>query len=185
MKKQYLNETQFQEIQPKFISGQAQIKVDRNVARQVFTHVPNKSIVETTGRSMLGKKVIILTGLILPVILFLACLILIVYYFGWYSTIVVPLTGIFWTIIVGLTADKGTWIHSTAGIAVGLGIAVLVPINFGIPIALFSVSLWLQRMTYLLAEIWVTELVTQSYGAYDMLAEHLSLSIDDATSDAT
>jgi hypothetical protein len=185
MKKQYLDEVQYQQMQPKLMSGQARVKVDRRVARQVFTHVSNQSIMETTGHSMLAKKAVILSGLILPVVLFAGCLVAIIYYFGWYSAIAVPLVGVFWTVIAGLTADKGGWVHSVTGLALGLGIAVLATANFGIPIALFSVSLWLQRMTYLLAEIWVTQLVTQSYGAYDMLVEHLYLFDPDGSADAS
>ena len=59
-------------------------------------------------------------------------------------------------------------------VALAAGLAAL-----GLPwagaLTVFTASLWVHRMTFVLAERSLTSLVTTSYAAYEMLTEHITV----------
>jgi hypothetical protein len=171
----YIEEHEFESLQQQVANGTVTLTVPREVARQFFTRVSNASIRVTTGQSLLFHQFIVWGLIAGSGMMLIACLAAVIYYFGWGATIAAPLTGIFWTVIVGLTGCRGTWVHGVIGLIVGLGLAAVIPIEFGVPVALFTVSVCLHRMSFFLAEIWVTRLVKESWHAYDMLVEHIAV----------
>lgn len=173
--RRYLTREQFDGMQARLDSGRASLTVSRRVSRQFFTRVSNASIRATTGRSVLWQKCAIWAGLIASLALLVWCMAAVIYYFGWFAAVAVPIVGIFWTVIAGLTGDKGSCWYSNAGLVVGLGLALMMVPAYAIPLALFTLSLWIHRTTYWIAQIWLTALVTTSFGAYDMLVEHIDL----------
>lgn len=173
--KRYLTESEHEELRRSLERGDATLSVPRSVARQFFLRVDNASIVETTGESMVLQKSLIWLGIIGHATLFIASLVSIGYYFGWMATVGIPLVGIFWTILAGLTGDKGSMLHGSIGLAAAVLLAVLIPIGYAVPLILFATSLWLHRSCYMLAQYWVTSLVVRSFPAYDMLVEHIDV----------
>jgi len=173
--KKYLTEDEYLSFQQRLARGEARLTIARRVARQFFTHVENASIRSITGRSMALQKLVIRVGIALPYVLLLLCIGAIIMYFGWFAALGVPLAGMFWTVIAGLTGDKGTWAHGTVGLVVGLGLAAVIDVIYAIPVTLCVISLWLHRMTYILAQLWITRLVSNSFAAYDMLVEHIDI----------
>lgn len=173
--KKYLTVEEFEALKARIARGTSGLQISRRVSRQFFTRVNNASIVETTGRSMLAQKLIVWSGVLASPALLLLAIAAIVFHFGWISAIAVPLVGTFWTVIAGFTGDKGTWWHGLIGLIAGLGLSAFIEPAYGIPLALFTVSLWIHRSNYRLAQIWLTQLITTSFGAFDMLVEHIDI----------
>lgn len=173
--KYYLSENEFVEMRQRLQSGEASLTVAASVARQFFTRVSNASIEETTGRSMMLQKLAVFSGIVVATLLLLAGLGLVIYSFGWGAAILVPLLGIFWTVLAGFTGDRGNWIHTVVGLVVGVGLGLLVDDAYGTPLILLTVSLCIHRSTYQLAQYFVVDLVSTSFPAYDMMVEHIVL----------
>lgn len=173
--KKYLTEEEFETVSQHLASGEASIVVPRRVARQFFTRVPIESIRATTGRFMFPQKIAIWVGVLASPALLVVCIGAVIYYFDWFAALAVPIVGMFWTVIAGLTGDKGDIWYGIAGLVAGLLLAWLLEPAYGIPLALFTVSLFIHRITYQVAELWLTGLVSSSFGAYDMLVEHIEL----------
>jgi hypothetical protein len=171
----YLNEEEFEGLRRRIEAGKASVSIPRGISRQFFTRVDNASIRSTTGRSLIAQKLVIWTGITVSAALLVVCCAAVIFYFGWFASLGVPLVGMFWTVIAGLTGDQGTWLHGAIGLVVGLCLAAILEIGYGVPLALFVVSLWLHRSNYGLAQRWLTQLISTSYGAFDMLVEHIEI----------
>ena len=173
--KRYLNESQFDALRERIKARRAALHLPRSISRQLFTRVSARDIEDTTGRDMTLQKMAVWSTIILSFLLFAACLVAVIGAFGWGATLAAPLTAIFWTILVGLTPERGTPWHSTAGFAIGLGLAAVAPGEYTPLIALFAASVWLNHVGYAMAQHWAQQLVTDSFAAYDMLVEHLRI----------
>ena len=172
---QYLSEPEFLELQTRLAQNEASLTIGRRIARQVFTRVSNSEITSTFGRSQLWKKAIIWTTVIGPILLFVLCLGALIPPFGWMAAIAVPLVGIFWTVLIGYMSDKGTLPYNTAGLAVALLLVAFVPQEYGWPVALLAVSVWINHLGYVLAQHWVEAMARDSFKVYDMLVEHIAI----------
>ena len=52
--------------------------------------------------------------------------------------------------------------------------------DYSVPLFLFTLSLWVHRLTYVAAQAFLINIVTDSFSAYDMLAEHVAIeTLDD------
>jgi hypothetical protein len=173
----FINEAEFEALQPQLKAGTARISVPRAVARDFYLRVPNHSIRATAGQSELGTKFLVWVGIISAILLMLLCAAVIIWHFGWTAAFIVPLTGIFWTIVAGLTGDKGSFIRGTLALIPAGLLASLLPLNFAEPLVLLSCSLWIHRAVYLFAEWRLLKLVSSSFAAFDMLIEHLEITL--------
>ena len=173
--KKYLSKEQFDQVRRRIEAGDASLTIPRRVARQFFTHVNNASIKSIAGRSLLGQKFAIWAGVFAAPALLVVCIWALVLYFDWFAALAAPLAGTFWTIIAGLTGDKGEWWYGAVGLAAGLALAAILEEAYAVPVALMVVSLFVHRVTYRVAQVWLIDLVSTSYGAYDMLVEHIDL----------
>jgi hypothetical protein len=179
----YLTNDEYIALQSRIESGQASMTVPRGVARQFFTHVSNSSIKAITDTSMFWAKVLIWAIITLSIVLFLITLALVINYFGFWSAIAVPLIGIFWVVLAGLTYEEGNWIGMTIVlIAAFINIFFMVQM-YALPIFLFVLSVWIYRASYLIAQKMLLGLINQSYSAFDMLAEHVKIHQAASTSD--
>ena len=171
----HLTEEEFARVRTRIISGQASICIPRRVARQFFTHTSNSSIKNTTDSSAHWQKSLVWMGVSAAPILLLVCGLVVIDSSGWWAAVTVPTIGIFWTILAGLTAEDGDWPSVT--IALGLAIACyfLLPPTYSVPLLLFVSSLWIHRMTYILAQELLISLVSDSYPAWEMLTDHIDL----------
>ena len=79
---------------------------------------------------------------------------------GWAATVMVPLLGIFWTIIAGLTGDQGSFLQGTLAMIAGAVLAAILPTEYAIPLALIIVSLWVQRNIFFIAEYFLLHLIS-------------------------
>ena len=174
----YLTEQQFNGLRERVKEGASSVTISRSLARQFFLRVSNKSIAETTGESLRWQKLGIWTGTVAAPALLALCVLCVIYYFEWFATLGVPLVGMLWTVVGGLTGYRGSWKHTLIGLVAGLVLAAVLERAYGIPLALFTLSLAIHRTTYQVAGIWLTQLIGRSFGAYDMLVEHID--VDDA-----
>lgn len=170
---QYLSEPEFLELQTRLEQNKASLTIGRRIARQVFTRVSNSDITSTFGHSQLWKKVVIWATVFGPVVIFVLCLGALIPPFGWMATMAVPLVGIFWTVLIGYMSDKGPLAYNTAGLLAALLLAWFVPQEYGWPVALFAVSVWINHLGYVLAQRWVEAMARTSFKVYDMLVEHI------------
>lgn len=180
--KKFLTEDEFKALQPRLETGSARILVSKSIARQFFLRVANDSIIETAGESMRTKKAVIWLMLAIGINLMLATLILITIQSGWGAALAVPLVGIFWTVIAGFTSHLGNWIHSVIGLILGIGLALMLPAGYAVPLAMLTLSLVSLRAANEIAQYWVTALLSRSYPAYDMMVEHIALEVHDPAS---
>jgi len=172
----FLNETQYQQAMTRHQDGQLEVQIKSLVARRFFTHIGGQEVIETTGTSIKLKKLIVGSAVLAAPLIFLGALALVLEQYGpTTSGIVIPIIGICWTVIYGLTSDHGGWMIGTLPLALSLLFFILVNQALGLLIVLFVLSLWLQRFTYLISSRWLLEIVTQSFPAYTALEEHIEL----------
>ena len=176
----FINEQEYIDLLSRLQAGQAHLVVPRQVARDFFLRTSNHAIKHATGQSALISKSIIWIGVITAPLLFLIAAIYFIIDSGWAATIMVPLLGIFWTIIAGLTGDKGSFLQGTLAIIAGAILAAVLPAEYAIPLALIIVSLWVQRNIFFNAEYFLLRMISQSFAAFDMLIEHIEI-IDSAS----
>lgn len=172
---QFLSEQDYQQLQPRITDGSVRLSIQRKVAREFFLRVANQSVVAISGQSVLLKKLLIWLGVILAPLMFIAAAAFIIMEFAWMATLAVPLLGIFWAVIAGFTGEKGGFWLGSLAIAAVICLAYIMPREFAIPIMLTALSLWLHRLTYLLAQRWLQNLAGKSFGAFDMLIEHVEV----------
>ncbi|MDA0788959.1 MAG: hypothetical protein O2780_05820 [Proteobacteria bacterium] len=171
----YLNAEEFAGLQQEIRDGRSAISIPRAVARQFFTHVAASAIRTTTGQGTILQKLAIWIGLVLSPLILAACCGLVAYEFGWLAMLVIPILGVFWTIFAGYTNELGRWQPATALLAVAAANLYVMPAELSWPLLGFVLSLWIHRITYILAEYWLAGLIGESYSAYEMLAEHVSI----------
>ena len=176
----FINETEFNALQPKLLAGTAQLSVPRVVARDFYLRVPNASIRATAGQSALGAKIVIWVGTTGAILVMLLCAAVIIWHFAWSATLIVPLTGIFWTLVAGLTGDQGTFMFGTLALLAAGALASLLPTGFAEPLLLLAFSLWIHRGVYLFAQLRLIKLVSSSFAAFDMFIEHLEVTLHGA-----
>lgn len=177
----HLTEKEFNAVQIRISNGEASVTIPRRVARQFFTHISDASIKTTTMSSALWQKCLTWTGVVSAPILLAACCLSIISSSGWWAAVTVPLTGIFWTVLAGLTNENGEWPSITIALVAAIACFYFLPQIFSIPLFLFVVSLWVHRMTYILAQRFLITLVNNFYPAYDMLSEHIELDDPEAS----
>lgn len=173
---QHLQEQEYDALIAAASRGQAKIEIPKAVARRFFTHITEKSIQDVTGVSVMLRKIIIWLCITLSILSFIAFMVTMVLQYGSsLASILIPLGGIFWIIIFGLTSDQGNWWHGTIPVLLCVILHVLGQ-NFSLPILLLFFSLWIHRASYLLAEQWLQNLVTHSYAAFEALEDHINIS---------
>ena len=171
----FINEQEYIDLLPRLQARQAHLVVPRQVARNFFLRTSNHAIKQATGQSALVSKLIIWIGVITAPLLFLIAAIYYIMDSGWAATVMVPLLGIFWTIIAGLTGDQGSFLQGTLAMIAGAVLAAILPTEYAIPLALIIVSLWVQRNIFFIAEYFLLHLIGQSFAAFDMLIEHIEI----------
>ena len=171
----FINEQEYIDLLPRLQARQAHLVVPRQVARNFFLRTSNHAIKQATGQSALVSKLIIWIGVITAPLLFLIAAIYYIMDSGWAATVMVPLLGIFWTIIAGLTGDQGSFLQGTLAMIAGAVLAAILPTEYAIPLALIIVSLWVQRNIFFIAEYFLLHLISQSFAAFDMLIEHIEI----------
>jgi hypothetical protein len=171
----HLSADEFAGLQQEFREGRSAISIPRAVARRFFTHVAASAIRTTTGQGTLLQKAAIWTGLLLSPLMLGTCCLLVAWEFGWLATLAIPVIGIFWTIFAGYTSNIGRWQPATVLLAVAVASLYVMPPDLSRPLLLFILSLWIHRVTYILAEQWLIRLVEKSFSAYEMLEEHISI----------
>jgi len=172
---QFLNEEEHQRLQQQIAEGKTRLTIPRSVARQFFLRVDNKSIKETTNESAIAKKLLIWSGTISAPILFGVCAILLIVETGAFAALAVPLAGVMWTVLAGFTSETGDWPSITIAVAVTGILYALSGDPYSLALVIFTLSLWVHRMTFVVAQRFLTQIVASSFAAYDMLVDHVQL----------
>jgi hypothetical protein len=171
----YLNQEEFKAIQAHIRVGDASLTISRSIARRFFIRVSNASIKSNTGNSALLQKTLVWTTQACALFCLLICGGFMIDSFGWWAAIAVPVVGASWAILAGLTSEDGEWLSITVLLAVSIASYAFVTPIYSIPVIFFVFSLWLHRMTYILAQKLLIAIVEDSYAAYDMLAENVEI----------
>ncbi|MDG2072032.1 MAG: hypothetical protein P8J55_10000 [Pseudomonadales bacterium] len=175
----YLSAEQFADAQANIAKGNATLTVPRATARQFFTRVSNQDIKSKTGQTVLGKKLLIWTGIILEPLLLLACFTNVGFAFGWAAYLAIPMIGIFWTIFAGYTSEHGSWLSLFIILVITAANMTMMEPAYSLSLFLFTLSLWIHRLTYVVAQAFLNNIVIDSFSAYDMLAEHVVIEMQD------
>ena len=172
---EHMDEAAYAELQSALEAGTAQLGIPRARARHFFTHVSSTEVAETTGKSNLAEKSLVLITLICAIALGVFCCIVIARDFGTTALLAIPLAGIFWTVIAGFTTEMGgTGATLVAGACV-IVMVLLLPSGYQIVAASFTGSLLLYRIAHLLAAWLLLRLIASSYPAFDMLHQHITI----------
>ncbi len=169
----HLSAEQFADAQANIAKGSATLTIPRATASQFFTRVSNQDIKGKTGQAVLGKKLVIWTGIILSPALLLACFTNIGFSFGWAACLAIPMIGIFWTIFAGYTSEHGSWLSLFVILVITAANMTMMESAYSLSLFLFTLSLWVHRLTYVAAQAFLKNIVADSFSAYDMLAEHV------------
>jgi len=175
---EHLTKDEYKVLQSELSSGSARIHVNRSMARQFFINVTNRNVRNLTGVSVLGQKLLVLALLATALTLIITCLVLIALEFGSAAMFAIPLVGIFWTVIVGLTTDSGSMFLSTLLLIPCLLFAYYLPVEPAWLFGNFIASIYCYRVAHILAQKFLVTLVSSSYDAYDMLDEQIALTRD-------
>ncbi len=172
----FVTEPEFTEIVARHRSGEARVTLPRQVAKQFFLRIDNPSVKATTGDSIFFKKFVVwLFNVASPVTFVIAMSLIFKAYGPWEASFILPAAGICWIIIYGLTSEHGGWLIGTVPLILTLPLLSATGMDSGLPVFLFVLSIWLQRSSYLLAGRWLTEIVTSSYAAFEMMEEHITI----------
>jgi len=173
---EYMSESEFQQLKDDVRLGSVSVDIPRQVARQFFLMIHPQDVKRTTGKSIVVKKALIwLMNILSPIVFFLALALVIVEYGAWEATLIVPIAGICWTVIYGLTSDQGGWLIGTIPLVICSVPIITGSMTFLDPIFLIVLSIWLQRTSFLVATSWLLDLVMSSFAAFEMLEQHLSI----------
>lgn len=176
----YLSAQQFANLHDSIINGKASLTVPRATARQFFTRVSNRDVKGKTGLSVWGKKLAIWVGVMLSPALLLVCFANVGLAFGWAACLAIPIIGIFWTIFAGYTSEHGSWLSLLVIVVLTAANMVAMEPAYSLSLFLFTLSLWVHRLTYVAAQAFLVNIITDSFSAYDMLAEHVAIeTLDD------
>lgn len=176
---QYLSESEYAQLKDDVRLGSVSVDIPRLVARQFFLKIRPQEVKQATGKSILVKKALIwLMNILSPVVFVLSLALIIIEYGAWEATFIVPIAGICWTVIYGLTSDQGGWLIGTVPLAVCFVPVVADNMDYLDPMFLFVLSIWLQRTSFLVATSWLLDLVMSSFPAFEMLEQHLSIESD-------
>ena len=124
---------------------------------------------------MLAQKLLIWLLILTSGATFIVAALLIIGSFGFWSGIAVPLIGIFWTILAGLTYDHSGMKGMSAILALSAVAFFYVTPDYSEPGFFFVLSIWLYRTSYISAQAFLTNLIEGSYAAFDMLVEHIEI----------
>lgn len=172
----FIDQPQFESIQQRYRSGDLAVSMPRQIARQFFLLISNQDVKRTTGKSIIFKKGLIWLMNISSPLLFLACLAMIAINEGpWVASLAIPVAGICWTVIYGLTSDQGGWLVGT----IPLVLSAIPMLDGGdATFFVFVLSIWLQRSSYLASTAWLMDIVMNSFDAFEMMQPHLSIDTD-------
>lgn len=171
----YLTEQEHAELAKALESGDAKLSFTRTLARQFYLRVGAKSISYETGQNTHGQKFLINLTLTVSMLLFVTSLALAINELGWVGLFVVTLLGVFWTILAGFTTEMGSITHSMALLVITLIAAYFLPASYG-PIALsFGLSVFLFRISHMLAFYFLYRLISQSWDTYNHLYEQIDV----------
>ena len=171
----YLTEEEFKVIQAHIKVGDASLTISRSIARHFFMRVSNASIKSNTGNSALLHKALVWTSQVSALFCLLICGGIMIDSFGWWAAIAVPVAGASWAILAGLTSEDGEWLSITIFLAASIASYSFITHTYSAPLIFFVFSLWLHRMTYILAQKLLIAIVEESYAAYDMLVENVEI----------
>ena len=171
----YLNPEEHQQLKSDLLSDRCQLVIPGSVCREFFTRVPNNEIVQVTRRSLMLPKLLVWLGVIAAPLVLIALFGFTIMTAGWLAALMIPLMGIFWTIIAAFMNPDGEWLSITLAILVVGLMLPFMDFTLGYSLFMFIFSLWIHRLTYIFARLFLTDLVMQSYPAYDMLVEHIRI----------
>ncbi len=166
---------EFETLVNEIAIGASSISISRSISRQFFFRVRSGEVKDFAGLSTIRQKFIIHAMLIASIVLLLICLGLVIMNFGWLAIIAAPLIGIFWTVLAAFTTETGSYLSSTIIYVIAMIVASWMGEYY---LMLFASSLYLFRMTHILAEQLLSHLVIKSFNAYTMLAEHIVITRD-------
>ena len=173
---EFVTETEFERLQDDHRKGRVDVYMPREVARQFFLRITAAEVKQTTGRSILAQKFLVWFASIASPLVFVASMVFFVLdHSAWEASLILPIAGICWTVIYGLTSAQGGWWVGTVPLAI-----TAIPIFTGgagvtDPIFLFVLSIWLQRASYLLSTGWLMSIIMSNFEAFEMMEEHLQL----------
>ena len=181
----YLTEEAFHGLQQRIKRGEVVLSVPPGVAKQFFTRVTSSAIKGTTGVAVIAEKLLIWSGVVLAPLVLLACFGYVAVEFDSLAAFAIPMIGVFWTVFAGYTNERGKWQPLTIILSIAAVNTLILEFAYSIPIFLFTLSLWIHRLTYVASQTFLTSIVTNSYPAYDQLAEHVQITAVDAPCLAT
>lgn len=99
----------FQALQYKLETGNASLRMPKQIAHQFFSCEPNESVVSIARKSVFPKKLTIFLLYSAPLSLLMVSLGLVFVTFEWIAAVTIAAIGIFWSILVILTSDKDSY----------------------------------------------------------------------------
>ena len=173
---EFISEPEFEELKDNHRKGHVNITLPREVARQFFLRIKSAEVKQTTGKSIALQKLLVWFCSIASPLVFVASMIYFaVSHSAWEASLILPIAGICWTVIYGLTSAQGGWLVGSVPLLIvatpiGTGNATLTD-----PVFLFVLSIWLQRASYLLPTQWLLGIVLSNFDAFEMMEEHLEI----------
>jgi hypothetical protein len=172
----YITEAEFAQLQADRKRGAVEVSLPREVARQFFLRITSSEVKATTGKSIALQKLLVWICTITSPILFVASLVFFAMtHSAWESTLILPIAGICWTVIYGLTSNQGGWLIGTVPLVICAFPMASSGANTSDPLFLFVLSIWLQRASYLLADRWLMAIVMRHFEAFEMMEAHLQI----------
>ena len=172
----FITEAEFGQLQQDHRRGAVEVSLSREVARTFFLRITNAEVKNTTGKSILLQKLIVWFSCLASPFAFVASMaFFLTDHSAWEATLILPIAGICWTVIYGLTSNMGGWLVGTFPLVIAASPLINETGTLTDPILLFVLSIWLQRASYLLSESWLMSIVMNHYEAFEMMEEHLQI----------
>ena len=169
----HLSQEEHAALQAEVTAGDATINISGTTARRFFLRVSSREVHETVGHGTAFQRSIVWAGTLLGPALLIACCAVIALTSGFWAAVGIPLIGMFWAVLAGLNNEDGDWQVVTVALIVGIGIFAWSPGGYTGPLLLFIASIWIHRITFLVARAFLLKLVMRSHATWEELGDHL------------
>lgn len=156
--------------------GKLRLGIDRPYARKFYTDVPLRLVEQETGEAPYFEKVVSYACFLGSPIALLLSSIVAIFTFGWWSVAVVPLSFVTWLLYAGRSA-AGT--SRLFGITLVLAAVLLFHVvqpdarRFTSFFLLFTLSLWLHRLLYVAATVFLRSFIIRNHRAFTFVYDHV------------
>jgi hypothetical protein len=173
-----MTQSEHAEIVTKESEGKLRLGIDRSYARKFYTDVPIRLVQRETGEAPYFEKLVAFTCFLGSPITLLLSSIVAISNFGWWSAAVIPVSFIAWLLYAGRSAAGRSRLLGLTVVLLGMLLFHLLQPEgrrFTSFFLLFTLSLWLHRLLYIAATVFLRSFIIRNHRAFSLVYDHVAI----------